>query len=168
MNKKITVDEWIAIATNTIETFCNCLEDDGKISLRDGLTLVLGFLKDIAKAYKNQSLIMFRHLTCSNASSGSVHISGTSLTIPGLAPDLQTLLAAAEEGEPLPQSSVPLWDESIEQGSARVAVGNLPPEDILLAVDSARPEKASHPGAKSEVSASLSEEDDKRSAKDDE
>ena len=53
MEKKISVDEWIDIATSTIETFCNCLEDDGKISVRDGITILLGFLKDVAKAYKN-------------------------------------------------------------------------------------------------------------------
>lgn len=53
MEKKISVDEWIDIAASTIESFCALLEDDGKISLRDGLSLVLGLIKDIAKAYKN-------------------------------------------------------------------------------------------------------------------
>lgn len=53
MNKKITVDEWVIIATNVIETFCNAYEDDGKISVREGLAIVLCVLKDIANAYKN-------------------------------------------------------------------------------------------------------------------
>lgn len=53
------------------------------------------------------------------------------MTIPGLAPDLQTLLAAAMQGEPLPRTSVPLWDESDEAGQARVQVGLLPPEDLM-------------------------------------
>lgn len=52
MEKKISVDEWIDIAASTIQTFCDLLEDDGKISLRDGLTLVLGLIKNIAQAYK--------------------------------------------------------------------------------------------------------------------
>lgn len=52
MNKKISVDEWINIATDLITTFCAKLEDDGKISLSDGLALILVLLKDIAKAYK--------------------------------------------------------------------------------------------------------------------
>lgn len=51
--KKITVDEWIDIAADVITTFSDKLQDDGKISLSDGLTLILVLLKDIAKAYKN-------------------------------------------------------------------------------------------------------------------
>ena len=52
-NKKITIDEWLEIASEMITTFCNKLEDDGKISLADGLSLLLELLKLIAKAYKN-------------------------------------------------------------------------------------------------------------------
>lgn len=50
--KKITVDEWVEIATDLITTFCDKYEDDGKISVRDGLALILVLLKGIAKAYK--------------------------------------------------------------------------------------------------------------------
>lgn len=52
MEKKISVDEWIDIAASTIQTFCELLEDDGKISLRDGFTLILSLVKNIANAYK--------------------------------------------------------------------------------------------------------------------
>lgn len=52
MKKQITVDEWLNIASDMITTFCDRFEDDGKISLSDGLALILQLLKDIAKAYK--------------------------------------------------------------------------------------------------------------------
>lgn len=52
MSKKITVDEWIDIAADLITSFSAKLEDDGKISLADGLALILVLLKGIAKAYK--------------------------------------------------------------------------------------------------------------------
>lgn len=52
MKKQITVDEWLNIASDMITTFCERFEDDGKISLSDGLALILQLLKDIAKAYK--------------------------------------------------------------------------------------------------------------------
>lgn len=51
--KKISVDEWIDIATELITTFCDKYEDDGKISVRDGLALILVLLKGIAKAIKS-------------------------------------------------------------------------------------------------------------------
>lgn len=51
--KKITVEEWIDIAASMISSFCDKLEDDGKISLSDGLSLLVQLLKLIAQAYKN-------------------------------------------------------------------------------------------------------------------
>lgn len=110
---------------------------------------------------------MKRFNVCKMADCKSVHISGTSLTIPGLAPDMQTLLAAAFSGEPLPRYGVPMYDESEEAGQARVGVGSLPPEEILYAPNSATAEP-SPSGAEPAVPASPSEEVAKPSAGDDE
>lgn len=110
---------------------------------------------------------MKRYKVCKTASVKPVHINGTSLTIPGLAPDMQTLLAAALNGEPLPRYGVPMYDESEEAGQARVGVGSLPPEEILYAPNSAPAEPALS-GAEPAVPASPSEEEAKRSAGDDE
>lgn len=72
------------------------------------------------------------------------------MTIPGLAPDLLTLLAAAEQGEPLPRTSEPLFDESEEAGLVRTQVESLPPEDIQAAYETAmaKPEQAAYETAK--------------------
>lgn len=88
--------------------------------------------------------MMKRYQTCKTANCKPVHIEGSSLTIPGLAPDLQTLLAAAEQGEPLPRTSEPLFDESEEAGLVRTQVESLPPEDIQAAYETAKakPEQA--------------------------
>ena len=72
------------------------------------------------------------------------------MTIPGLAPDLQTLLAAAAEGEPLPRYGVPQFDENEEAGEVRVQVGDLPPEEIMTATQTAKAEPSpagEEPGA---------------------
>lgn len=53
MSKKITVDEWIDIAADLITLFSEKFEDDGKISVSDGLALLLVLLRDIATAFKN-------------------------------------------------------------------------------------------------------------------
>lgn len=110
---------------------------------------------------------MKRYKVCKTARVKSVHIKGTSLTIPGLAPDMQTLLAAAINGEPLPRYGVPMYDESEEAGEARVGVGSLPPEEILYATHTA-PAEPAPPGEEPAAPASPSEEVVKRSADDDE
>lgn len=110
---------------------------------------------------------MKRYKVCKTSSVKSVHIQGTSLTIPGLAPDMQSLLAAALSGEPLPRSGVPMYDESEEAGEARVGVGSLPPEEILYAPHIA-PAEPAQPGEEPAVPASPSEEEDKHSEGDDE
>ena len=74
---------------------------------------------------------MNRYNVCKTPLCKAVHIQGSSLTIPGLAPDLQTLLAAAEQGELLPRVGTPMYDESEEAGQVRISVGDLPPEEIL-------------------------------------
>lgn len=51
--KKISVDEWIKIATDVLTTFCDKYSDDGKISVSDGLAIIVVLLKDIAAALKN-------------------------------------------------------------------------------------------------------------------
>lgn len=80
---------------------------------------------------------MKRYNTCPTPASYPVTIEGTSMTIPGLAPDLQTLLAAAEAGEPLPRVGVPVYDETPEAGIVRAGVAELTPEELLLAHQSA-------------------------------
>lgn len=110
---------------------------------------------------------MKRFNVCKTADCKTVHISGTSLTIPGLAPDMQTLLAAAVNGEPLPRYGVPQYDESEEAGEARVAVGSLPPEEILYEPHT-EPAKPAQQGAEPAAPASPNEEEDKRSAGNDE
>lgn len=94
---------------------------------------------------------MKRYSTCTDAFSKPVHIPGTSQTIPGLAPDLQTLLAAATEGEPLPLIGKPLFDDSEEAGLVRMRVGNLPPEEILLSQEKPAPEEEPEAPAPEEV-----------------
>lgn len=53
MDKRITVDEWLDIATEVIEQASDRFSDDGKISIGDGIYLLCVLLKGIAKAYKN-------------------------------------------------------------------------------------------------------------------
>lgn len=53
MNGKITLDEWIEIATQVFEEFASRFSDDGKISVGDGIALFLVLLKAIAKAAKD-------------------------------------------------------------------------------------------------------------------
>lgn len=97
-----------------------------------------------------------------------VHIPGTSQTIPGLAPDLQTLLAAAAEGEPLPRYGNPRFDESEDAGLTRVAVGELPPEEIMSAYQNAKAMPEQESGADSPVPASPNEAEEERSDNDNE
>lgn len=47
-------------------------------------------------------------------------VKGSSMTIPGLAPDLIAILSAHTLGEPLPIVGNPQYDESEEAGEARV------------------------------------------------
>lgn len=105
---------------------------------------------------------MKRFNVCKTAECPPIIIPGTSQTIPGLAPDLQTLLAAAQQGEPLPRIGVPMFDESEEEGVIRVQVEDLPPEDILHAHETAKatPEQ---PSVDPEVSASSNEQPEERS-----
>lgn len=53
MNNKITIDEWIDIAAATLEEFAARFSDDGKISVADGISILLTLLRSIAKASKN-------------------------------------------------------------------------------------------------------------------
>lgn len=62
---------------------------------------------------------MFRFTTKRPGSDPEVRYSGTSETIPGLAPDLRTLIASAAAGEPLPRCGEPLFDADESAGEAR-------------------------------------------------
>jgi hypothetical protein len=53
MEKKITIDEWLSIVSEVCEAFVAKLEDDGKITIMDGIALLLVAIKAIAKAYKS-------------------------------------------------------------------------------------------------------------------
>lgn len=58
-------------------------------------------------------------------------IEGSSLTIPGMAPDLIDILKAAIDGEPLPTyGGVPLFDNTEDIGLARVSVSELDNNDL--------------------------------------
>lgn len=111
---------------------------------------------------------MKRYLVAKTPISKPVHISGTSQTIPGLAPDLQTLLAAAAEGEPLPRYGNPRFDESEDAGLTRVAVGDLPPEEIMSAYQNAKAKPEQESGEDSPVPASPNEAEAERSDNDNE
>lgn len=54
MDKKITLDEWLEIATEVLTTFSECYSDDGKISVKDGINIILCLLKAVVKAYKTE------------------------------------------------------------------------------------------------------------------
>lgn len=94
---------------------------------------------------------MKRYETARNVPCPEIYIEGTSETIPGLAPDLQTLMAAAIEGEPLPRFGTPQYDSDEETGQIRASVGDLPPEEILIAhqIAKAEPEQQPQDGDKS-------------------
>lgn len=53
MEKKITLDEWLEILVVTLETIFRCLDDDGKISIKDACTITVTLIKAIITAYKN-------------------------------------------------------------------------------------------------------------------
>lgn len=103
---------------------------------------------------------MKRYPVAKTANCKAVHIPGTSQTIPGLAPDLQTLLAAAAEGEPLPRYGNPRFDESEDAGLVRIDVGNLPPEELMsnLQSEETKPGEASETPAPDESPREDSEE----------
>lgn len=111
---------------------------------------------------------MKRYSVAKTANCKAVHISGTSQTIPGLAPDLQTLLAAAAEGEPLPRYGNPRFDESEDAGLTRVAVGDLPPEEIMSAYQNAKAKPEQESGEDSPVPASPNEAEAEHSDNDNE
>lgn len=94
---------------------------------------------------------MERYKTARTVPCPEIYIEGTSETIPGLAPDLQTLMAAAIEGEPLPRTGVPQYDADEDTGFIRASVADLPPEDILLAhlTATAKPEQQPQDGGES-------------------
>lgn len=56
---------------------------------------------------------------------------GASLTIPGLAPDLQAIIAAATEGQPLPIVGRPNFDEDEASGLARLSAEQMSPAELL-------------------------------------
>lgn len=58
-------------------------------------------------------------------------IVGTSETIPGLAPDLRSIVMSACAGEPLPLTSKPLYDEDEEAGAFRVNLSRMSPEQAF-------------------------------------
>lgn len=53
MNSKITLDEWIDIFAETLEELAKRFSDDGKLSVADGISIMLVLLRAIAKASKN-------------------------------------------------------------------------------------------------------------------
>lgn len=110
---------------------------------------------------------MKRYKTVKTANCKPVHIAGTSETIPGLAPDIQTLLAAAIAGEPLPSLGTPRYDDSDEAGIARVGVGDLPPEEILTATQTAQAEPAQAAEGPDESASSKEDDKERSDAKDD-
>lgn len=53
MEKKITLDEWLDILATTLEAVFRCLDDDGKISVKDGFTIITTTIRAIIEAYKS-------------------------------------------------------------------------------------------------------------------
>lgn len=52
-NKKITLVEWFQIASNVLIALSSKLDDDGSISMSEGLSLINGLISDILSAYIN-------------------------------------------------------------------------------------------------------------------
>lgn len=72
---------------------------------------------------------------------------GASLTIPGLAPDLQAIIAAATEGQPLPLVGRPNFDEDEASGLARVQAEQMSPADLMQYEKTAAEQSEAAPAA---------------------
>lgn len=53
MQSKITLDEWLDIVSEVVTELEKRFSDDGKISISDGIALLLVLVRGIAKAQKN-------------------------------------------------------------------------------------------------------------------
>lgn len=53
MNEKITIEEWLTIVSNLAERFLDAMDNDGKISVREGITIAIATIGDIIKALKS-------------------------------------------------------------------------------------------------------------------
>lgn len=52
-DRRITIEEWLEIAEAVVSEFVDRFSDDGKLSLADGLAILLTLLRAIVKASKN-------------------------------------------------------------------------------------------------------------------
>ncbi len=50
MAKTLTFDDWIDVFAETLEEFTKRFSDDGKLSVADGLAILLVLLRSISKA----------------------------------------------------------------------------------------------------------------------
>lgn len=122
---------------------------------------------------------MNRYNTCKDAADcPRVEYPGTSETIPGLAPDLKSLLAAAMAGEPLTPVGEPVYDfeadggnirpEDFENAKARLEVDQLSPADLQETAErseAARSEDAAATG-KPDAAEEERSDDDKKEGSD--
>ncbi len=53
MQSKITLDEWLDIVSEVMTELEKRFSDDGKLSIADGIALVLVLIRGIAKAQKS-------------------------------------------------------------------------------------------------------------------
>lgn len=53
MEKSITLDEWLQIASGVIGEVAKSIQDDGKISFQEGMSLLVKCLTLIIAAYNN-------------------------------------------------------------------------------------------------------------------
>lgn len=58
-------------------------------------------------------------------------VEGTTMTVPNLAPDLITIIEASINGQSMPLTSQPLYDDTPETGIARTMVSNATLGEII-------------------------------------
>lgn len=84
-------------------------------------------------------------------------VEGTTMTVPNLAPDLITIIEASINGQSMPLTSPPLYDDTPESGTARTMVSNATLGEII--------EHGSQINSEFEEMAKVDEERVKRSTK---